>query len=390
MPVENRVRKDHPIGKLCVLSQIFRSALAVFAVACRSAVADVVGYSEAYDTLFKVNLTQLSAQVVGPATPSGSLRYPIIDGLTFSPSGELYAVADGGVNTLLRISATTGHATPVGIVNLGTKAEDDIGLAFTADGRLWLSTVQGDLWQVDSADASVTLIGKFGDGVRITGLVSRGNTLFGAGAQGDENALYQIDLDTAHATPLSAYSGVPYVTAASPAFGKDGELWLLLDYVPPLRAPTPNWSDLASRTADGNVHLIGSVTAPPHTSSYDELVQVGLRGLALSAPEGITDISPVPTLRLIGKVALSLLVCGASALWISRHLRHSPTVLKTQLSHNPSSERKNARSIYARIASFRDATRLGPAARGLKQGRLASRQPVLGTGTRRAVQPSIR
>src|SRR3954470_4770761 len=95
-------------------------AALVLAVANHAAsAADIVGYSEAFDTLYRVDLTTRTAQEIGRATPLGATRYSTIDGLTFSPDGKLYAVADGQIKTLLQINAGTGLAAPVGVLNLG-------------------------------------------------------------------------------------------------------------------------------------------------------------------------------------------------------------------------------------------------------------------------------
>src|ERR1700754_4983326 len=95
-------------------------AALVFAVACgRAVAADVVGYSEAFDTLYRVDLTARTAQEVGRATVIGAPRLANIEGLTASPLGTLYAVSDTDtVKTLLQINTTTGIATSVGALTL--------------------------------------------------------------------------------------------------------------------------------------------------------------------------------------------------------------------------------------------------------------------------------
>jgi hypothetical protein len=287
----------------------FLAAL-VLAVAHVAAAADVVGYSEAFDTLFRVDLTTRTAQEIGRATPLGAPRYSIIDGLTFNPNGLLYGVSDAGaVKTLLRISNINGLAVRVGTLELGTDHQLDLGLAFTADGHLWLSSSPGDFWQVDPATAAVTHVGNLG--VKITGLTSVGNVLYGAGGQGNNN-LYRIDPDTASASLVGAYgSGVSYVSAASPAFDDSGQLWVLLDYVPPLNPPTPEWSDLARGAASGTLDNLGPVTATANTPSFDDLQFIGLRGLAITPPVpggGNANVSSTPALSWPALLALPLLL----------------------------------------------------------------------------------
>jgi len=299
-------------------------AALVLAVASSLAhAADVVGYSEAFDVLYRVDLTTRTAQEIGHATPKGVGRYPIIVGLTFSPAGKLYAVADGEIKTLLQINIGTGLAVPVGGLNLGTTDQQDIGLAFTADGNLWLSTVSGDLWHVNPGNASVSHVGKLGDNVKITGLTSRGNQLYGTGSQGNNN-LYRIDTATGKATSVGAYgSSIAYVTAASPAFDASGQLWVLLDYIPVPNdnGHAPPWSDLATADLSGQLMNQGNVTAPANTVSYDDLLLIGLRGFAIappSAPTGSTVV-PTPSMTWQGLAALILLLAAGAGTWLRRN-----------------------------------------------------------------------
>lgn len=283
-------------------------AALVLAVFCGPVLAaDIVGYSEAFDTLFSVDLTTQSAQEIGRATPLGVPRYSIIDGLTFSPDRKLYGISDAGsAKTLLQIDTNTGLAAPIGLLNLGTSDQLDLGLAFTADGKLWLSAGTGDLWQVNPTNASVTLIGNLG--TKITGLTSRGNVLYGAGSQGNNN-FYQIDQTKAKATLIGAYgSNINYVTAASPAFDSTGQLWMILDYVPPPSGiDTAEWSDLARIDPAGALTDLGAITAPAASRSADDLAHIGLRGFAIVAPTG-TALDATPALSWLSMASLTLLL----------------------------------------------------------------------------------
>jgi hypothetical protein len=285
------------------------AALAFAAICGRAGAADIIGYSEAFDTLYRVNLTTQSAQEIGQATLS-SPRYSLLDGLTFSPNGKLYAVSDAGsVKTLLQISTTTGLATPIGVLNLNTNNQLDLGLAFTSDGKLWLSSGPGMFWEVNPANATVNLIGNLG--VKITGLTSRGNTLYGAGGQGTNN-LYLVDQNRAQATLIGAYGAdIGYVSVASPAFDSTGQLWVVLNYIP---LPYKQWSDLARAETTGSLTNLGSITAPANTQSADNLAFIGLRGLAISPPNGVavtTDSTPaLSRLGIASLIMLFALVAG--------------------------------------------------------------------------------
>jgi hypothetical protein len=298
------------------------AALVLAVVNHAAGAADIVGYSEAFDTLYRVDLTTRTAQEIGRATPLGaSPRYPIIDGLTFSPDGKLYAVADGQIKTLLQINAGTGLAAPVGILNLGIADEEDIGLAFTADGRLWLSTVSGELWQVNPGNATTTHVGKLG--ATITGLTSRGNLLYGAGAQGN-NKLYLIDTASGHASPTGAYgAAISYVSVASPAFDASGQLWVVLDYIPTPNDndPAPPWSDLAVGELNGALQNRGNITAPANTTSFADLQFIGLRGFAITPPSAPTGgtVEETPTVTWQGLALLALLLGAGAGTWLRRN-----------------------------------------------------------------------
>jgi len=278
-------------------------AALAFAVLCGRALAsDVVGYSEAFDTLYQVDLTTHTAVEIGRATPIGAQRYAIIEGLTLSPAGQLYAVSDADtVKTLLQIDPSTGLATPVGTLNLtggNTNQQLDLGLAFTCDGRMWMSSGPGMFWQVDPATASTTYLGNLG--VKVTGLAAQGGVLYAAGSQGNNN-LYRIDAARATATLIGAYgSGANYITATSPAFDSSGAFWAILDYVPPPNDtdPVAEWSDLAHiNPATGVLSNLGQITASGN--SANDLAFIGLRGLALPpstcAAHRPTDMTPALT-----------------------------------------------------------------------------------------------
>ena len=262
----------------------FIAALVLAVAHGTAAAADVIGYSEAFDTLFRVDLSTHTAQELGPAGSLNGTRIADLEGLSYSPGGTLFAVSDG-LKILLRINPQTGHATVVGPLNLGNEALTahlDLGMTFTCDGRLWLSAAaDGNFWQVDPASGATTLVGNLG--VKVTGLTSSGQDLYGTGSQGNNN-LYRIDPATAKSTLVGAYGIGTYVTTVSPAFDASGKLWSILSYVPPQQGTTeiPPWSDLASiNAATGSLINTGNITGPSdlQTEFYGEL-----RGLALMPP----------------------------------------------------------------------------------------------------------
>lgn len=302
----------------------FIAALVLAVASGRVFAADVVGYSEAFDTLYRVDLTTQTAVEIGRATPIGASRFSIIEGLTSSPSGSLYGVSvSPALKTLLQINPGSGMATSIGTITLsGSDAttQVDIGLAFTCDGRMWLSSSGGSLYRVDPATAGATLVGNMG--VKITGLAAKGNVLYGAGSQGNNN-LYRIDLTTAATTLVGPYgAGASYVSTASPAFDANGMLYAILDYVPPPadNDPVADWSDLAQiDTTSAALSNSGPITASGN--SYNDLFQIGLKGLAF-LPNACAAVQAPPTqlpaISWSGIALLILMLVGVAGFQFSR------------------------------------------------------------------------
>jgi hypothetical protein len=293
-------------------------AALVLAVASSTAAAsDVLGYSEAFDTLFQVNLTAHTAAERGPAGNLNGTRIADLEGLSFAPNGNLYAVSDD-LRALFSISAQNGHATLIGPLNLvneptGLGHSLDLGMTVTCDGRFWLSAADGNFWQLDPSTGAATQVGNLG--VRVTGLAAKGNEIYAAGSQGNNN-LYLVDPDTATATLIGAYKTANYVTTVSPGFDASGKLWSVLNYVPPPQGSTsiPPWSDAATIDASSGVlRNTGSIVGPSDLQSefFGEL-----KGLAIVPPSCVAGANPVsvPALPPKGLALLAgLLALGAAA-----------------------------------------------------------------------------
>jgi hypothetical protein len=296
----------------------------LLAVFCVSANAATVAYAEAFDTLYAVDLSTRSASPIGPAGSWGGTALSNVAGLTVAPNGQLYAVTDTLLKALVTIDRSTGAATVVGPLGgdagLGDTGQGafnvlDLGLSFTCDGRLWLSSAAtGSFWQVDPATAAVTKVGNLG--AKITGLTARGNQLYGAGSQSTPS-LYRIDVGNAHATAIGSYGpGIDPITTTSPGFDASGKLWSILDDVPPLppQNSQPQWSSLATLDTAGAMTILGDITTPAglkYPSNATQLPYVGLKGLAIASPCSIaaplaTDTAP--SLSAAGLSALILLL----------------------------------------------------------------------------------
>lgn len=260
-------------------------AAGLFAVACHRADAATVAYGEAFDTLYRIDLDNRVASTIGSAGFFGSRRIGNISGLSPTADGSVYAVS-GSLKSLVRIDVSSGTASVVGSIgldDLGNGQFDalDLGMTAACDGGLWLSSgTLKQLLRVDPGSGETTAVGPTGHA--LTGIVARGEQLFGAGGKGD-NTFYRIDPSTGAAIAIGPFGSEVrrWVNSVSMGFDADGTLWAVLNYVPPEHdSDTPaDWSDLATiNPANGHVHVIGPITGP------QSLKQVGMKGFSVGPP----------------------------------------------------------------------------------------------------------
>lgn len=272
-------------------------------------------YTVGFDRLYRINLSTGERTLIGQVRDD-SLVYNDIEGLAFSPDGALYGVTDYALKVLLRIDPATGRAQRIGHLGLngqgaGPNDQFDFGLAFTCDGKLWLSSdATRRLWEVDPRSGQARLVGDLG--VPITGLAGRDGELLGLGGKGDRN-LYRIDRDTARVEligPVKPAEGVAW-SQGGLDFDAEGVLWASLDYVPNALRPADL---LRVNVADGRGTLIATLALVDNT---------GARSLAIApppcaAPSGVLPSPrPVPALSL--PVALVAVLGLALLAW--RRLR---------------------------------------------------------------------
>jgi hypothetical protein len=285
--------------------------------------ADVLGYGEAFNVLYSIDLTTNTAVQIGGGVTDTNQLVSNVEGLTFGPSGTLYAVSDAGATkTLLTIDKDTGIAHVIGTLALGTSNQLDLALAFTCDGKLWMSASTGQFWSVDPATANVTLLGDLG--VKITGLAAHGSLLYGTGSQGNNN-LYSINPVKVTASLVGSYQSANYITTVSPGFDASGQLWAILDYVPPQQGNVSiaDWSDLAQVSLQtGALSNLTQITPPApidtKTLTYLNLYQIGLKGLAIPggacAAAATTSSTPALSTRGIAALIALMLLLGGTQL----------------------------------------------------------------------------
>ena len=291
------------------------TAAGMLALSASGTRAETIAYGEAFDTLYRFGLDSHVAVEVGPAGYFGGQLIGNISGLSFSNDEELFAVA-GGMNVLTRINPTSGSASVVGTLGLAGQGDPqrndalDLNMTFGCDDTLWLvSAYAGKLWKVDQATGATTLVGETGH--TITGLVARGNALYGAGGKGDNN-LYRVNTRTGEARLIGSYGPAAsgWINSVSMSFDENGTLWAVLNYVPPAPGSTlvPDWSDLATiDPITGEVTVVGPITGP------EALRQVGMKGFAIGPPRCVAGATPVanapvgtpPWLMLLGVVLIA-------------------------------------------------------------------------------------
>ncbi len=216
------------------------------------------------DDLYRLDLATGAVTRIGPVRPSVGPAFQDVEGLALSPAGELFGV-DDALDALIRIDTASGQATLVGA--LGTSGQGpngnlDYGLAFTCDGRLWLSSdTTATLWEVDPgtglAQAPRTLPAGIG------ALAGRGLSLAGLGVDGN---LHQYVPSTGQTTLIGA-TGLTLVDDGGLDFDADGNLWAVLDF-------TPSDPDRPSE-----VHRLDRTTG---LAQWVASTRIGFEGLAIA------------------------------------------------------------------------------------------------------------
>jgi hypothetical protein len=292
----------------------------LLALPSRGALADPVGYAAGFSDLYRIDFATGQATLVGP------IGYNDVEGLAFAPNGLLYAVADasagsgsGVTDFLIRIDPATGAGVLIaplaglagqGVPGAGNSFELDYGLAFTADGRLWLSSdTTSLLWEVTPGTGATRLVGS--TGARITGLAARGNDLYGVSAAGSES-LYRINTGTGAATLVGSLGLSDRMYDAGLDFDANGRLWITIDYFSPPSGIPPLRNDLAEIDL-GTGALRNQRQVAGAGSGFDT---VQMEGLAIAPPTASGNVQPaapqvvpgpgLPGLLLLIGVALGL------------------------------------------------------------------------------------
>ncbi len=303
------------------LACLIAAGIAVFAYSANAA---TVAYGEAFDTLYRIDLTARTATAIGPAGLYGGTPIANISGLTTAANGNLYAAA-GASKLFIGIDPKTGQASVIGSLNSAGQGSGqfnalDLGMASDCDGILWMSSgTLKQLWKVDPTTGATSLVGS--TGAPIAGLVSRAGLLYGSGSGGD-HGFYRIDKKTGAATLIGDFGAAAssILNSVAMSFAPDGTLWAVLNYVPPTTGTvTPDWSDLATiDPATGAMTLLGPITGPA------SLRQIGMKGFTAGPTQCLAAaIDPIGApigspwaLTLLGMLLAAVGLAGSR-----RHLR---------------------------------------------------------------------
>ena len=151
--------------------------------------------------------------IIGTMTPAGvftqvGVTDTQLSGIAFSPSGVLYGISTDAT-TLFTINANTGALTTIGATGLDAGQSD--GLAFRADGALFLANQVSSLYTLDTGTGAASLVGAIG------------NASVGTIAFDDGGHLFQTNDDPANgASDLDVLDTLDQTTGAGTAVGEPG------------------------------------------------------------------------------------------------------------------------------------------------------------------------
>lgn len=285
------MRRFAPLWWRCICLVV---ALASSAVVCAQPDAwvinsrDYLSDDERIGALWSLDLGSGEARLDGR---SRIAEFIFIEGLSFSPDGDLFGV-DDSTNSLVRVGQQSGAAIAVAQSpgNLGLpQGNHDFGLTFTCDGRLLVSTDSEALGLgLFEADPSTGEASRIGDlGAPIVDLASLGDQVFGIGRgmASDDNAaapnLYRIDVDTGQARLVGALGPqAGLYNKAGLAADAEGNLWAVIDR----RDPASPDLSLPSRVlridpATGTAEAVAAASSLENGQGL-----IGIESLAIVAP----------------------------------------------------------------------------------------------------------
>jgi len=258
------------------------------------------------DVLYSIDMQTGQAVKIGPA--GGFMG---VESFSFDPGCKTLYGVDDVTDQLVTCSTETGTCAAVGALGVDIT---DTGLAFGADGTLYMSTdapKPSMLYKLDPKTGHATLIGK--QGQEVTGLAADTTGLYGLGGDGRDN-LVKLDTTTGHATQIGALHTVVLVDGGVD-FDSHGALWGIH---PGSVGRVGHSQTFTIDTATGAATIVAQVKDASSGALLD-----GFKGLAIAdgvcrtlAPPPPPPPPPpapgIPTLATWGLAALGLLLtaCG--------------------------------------------------------------------------------
>ena len=196
------------------------------------AAAQMVGYSIDNHTGI---VSTFSCDLIGdPECFRNRIELGTIDNLnpwvtTMAPTGEL-VVWDPMNHELVWVEVPSLDVQSRLVVDYGFPGGVVSGLAFDGDGALWLAAMGPELYTVDQATGTVTLMRDSGSEVELIAFV--GDRLFATGPTYYYSVLLELDPVTGDERVVGSYYNFPTQLTAC-----DGRLWSLANYSRPLLDP---------------------------------------------------------------------------------------------------------------------------------------------------------
>ena len=251
------------------------------------------------DRLYKVNLRNGEATMVGPLGPVGGV-FEDVEGLALDTAGKLFGI-DDDTKTLLSISAANGFATSVNNTQGNTRLTtgfnpQDLSIAFSCTGQLYAAALNSKtLYRVNTVTGLFEVVGNSGSLVGgITDLAVANGQMYGLGA----DKLYRIDVETGISSLVGGFgAGVNFLEGGGLASDSSGQLWASaerrdarLDLLP---------SQIYRINVETGVATLSTATAIE-----------GIESLVIGPPHcvnGTVILGSVPSLNVFGGI---ILLCG--------------------------------------------------------------------------------
>jgi len=267
------------------------------------------------DILYAIDMQTGLAAKIGPA--GGFMG---VESFSFDPGCHTLYGVDDVTDQLVTCSIETGTCTAVGPLGVDVT---DTGLAFGADGTLYMSTdapKPSKLYKLDPRNGHATLLGEQGE--EVTGLAADSTGVYGLGGDGRDN-LVKLDTTTGHATQIGALHTVVLVDGGID-FDANGVLWGIH---PGSVGRVGHSQTFTINTTTGAATIVAQVKDAANGSFLD-----GFKGLAIAdgvcknlapppppPPPGNPPVVTVPTLATWGLAALSLLLTACGIALLRRH-----------------------------------------------------------------------